>query len=122
MEISPKPVTLLTGFLGAGKTTLLNAILAYRNGTRFAVVENEIGEEGIDGELVLKAEDNIVEMNNGCLCCTLNDNLLEILTDLHKRREDWDEMIIEATGVADPAGIAQPFLKIPPVRRVILRA
>lgn len=117
MEHQAKPVTLLTGFLGSGKTTLLNAILAYKKEVKFAVLENEIGEEGIDGELVVQSDDNIVEMNNGCLCCTLNENLLDILTELHGRKDDWDEMIIEATGIADPAGIAFPFLKVPAVRR-----
>ena len=87
-----KPVTLLTGFLGAGKTTLLNEYLEYRKGVRFAIIENEIGEQGIDGELVTQTEDTFVEMNNGCICCTLNDNFNEILKDLNERREQWDEL------------------------------
>ncbi len=117
MERQAKPVTLLTGFLGSGKTTLLNEIIAFKQATRFAIVENEIGEEGVDGDLVIQSDDNIVEMNNGCLCCTLNENLLDILTEFHERDADWDEMVIEATGIADPAGIAFPFLKVPAVRR-----
>lgn len=105
-----RPVTLLTGFLGAGKTTLLNEYLAFRQHVRFAIIENEIGEESIDGELLVQTEDSFVEMNNGCICCTLNDNFLEILKGLYKRREQWYELIIEATGIADPAGVALPFL------------
>ena len=112
-----KPVTLLTGFLGAGKTTLLNEYLGYRKGVRFAIIENEIGEQGIDGELVTQTEDTFVEMNNGCICCTLNDNFNEILKDLNERREQWDELIIEATGIADPAGIALPFMADPAIAR-----
>lgn len=117
MENSAKPVTILTGFLGAGKTTLLNEIIASRKDTRFAIVENEIGEEGIDGDLVVQSDENIIEMNNGCLCCTLNESLLDILTEFHKREAEWDEMVIEATGIADPSGIAFPFLKVPAIRR-----
>ncbi|MEL7004973.1 MAG: GTP-binding protein [Bacteroidota bacterium] len=112
---TPKPVTLLTGFLGAGKTTLLNEYLTYKQGVRFAIIENEIGEQGIDGDLVMQSEDNFVEMNNGCICCTLNDNFHEILKDLNNRSEQWDELIIEATGIADPAGIALPFMTDPDV-------
>ncbi len=111
----PKPVTLLTGFLGAGKTTLLNEYLDYRKGVRFAIIENEIGEQGIDGELVMQTEDTFVEMNNGCICCTLNDNFNDILKGLNERREQWDELIIEATGIADPAGIALHFMADPAI-------
>ena len=111
----PKPVTLLTGFLGAGKTTLLNEYLAYRQDVRFAIIENEIGEQGIDGELIIQTEDTFVEMNNGCICCTLNDNFSEILKSLIERSEKWDELIIEATGIADPAGIALPFMTDPAI-------
>ncbi|UII30263.1 GTP-binding protein [Fulvivirga ulvae] len=110
-----KPVTLLTGFLGAGKTTLLNAYLTHHPDVRFAIVENEIGEEGIDGELVLQSADTLVEMNNGCICCTLNDNFYDILDDLSSRDSTWDELLIEATGIADPAGIALPFLSNPTI-------
>ena len=112
-----KPVTLLTGFLGAGKTTLLNEYLAYRKGVRFAIIENEIGEQGIDGELIMQTEDTFVEMNNGCICCTLNDNFNEILKGLNEREKQWDELIIEATGIADPAGIALPFMADPAIYR-----
>jgi len=117
MSDTLRSVTLLTGFLGSGKTTFLNACLAHRKGVRFAVLENELGEEGIDGDLLIRSEENLVELSNGCICCTLNENMLEVLTDLHERRGEWDEMLIEATGIADPAGVAAPFLKIPAVRQ-----
>ncbi|MEM6525307.1 MAG: GTP-binding protein [Bacteroidota bacterium] len=110
-----KPVTLLTGFLGAGKTTLLNEYLTYRRGVRFAIIENEIGEQSIDGELIEQTEDTFVELNNGCICCTLNHNFNEILRGLNERREQWDELITEATGVADPARIALPFMSDPTI-------
>lgn len=112
-----KEVTLLTGFLGAGKTTLLNAIIANKKDTRFAIIENEIGEESIDAGLIVKGEDDIMELNNGCLCCTLNDNLYDLLNSLWDRRGDWDHLIIEATGIADPANIAHPFLTNDNVKR-----
>lgn len=111
-----KPVTILTGFLGAGKTTYLNHIINSKLDTRFAIIENEFGEEGIDSELIFRPEDEIVELNNGCLCCTLNDNLYDILNDLFDRREEFDEIIIEATGVANPAGLAEPFLSNPLIK------
>lgn len=112
-----KEVTLLTGFLGAGKTTVLNAIIAGKKDTRFAIIENEIGEESIDAGLIMKGEDDIMELNNGCLCCTLNDNLYDLLNGLWARREEWDHLIIEATGIADPANIAHPFLTSDQVKR-----
>ncbi|NQX41079.1 GTPase, G3E family [Pedobacter steynii] len=105
-----KEVSILTGFLGSGKTTLVNAIISGRAKTRFAIIENEIGEESIDAELLIKGDDNIVELNNGCLCCTLNDNLYDILNQLWLRKSSWDQLLIEATGIADPANIARPFL------------
>ena len=111
------PVTILSGFLGAGKTTYLNHILDQNKNTRYAIIENEFGEQGIDNELVVRPDETIVELNNGCLCCTLNDNLFDILNELHERRNDFDEIIIEATGVADPTGLAQPFLVHPLIRK-----
>ena len=115
--MTQKQVTLITGFLGAGKTTLLNHIITKRKSSRFAIIENEIGEESIDAELVLRGDDDIIEFNNGCLCCSLNDNLYDVLTSLLARENEWDELLIEATGVADPANIALPFLTSPQVQR-----
>ena len=108
------PVTILTGFLGAGKTTLLNRILHERHGERVAVIENEFGEAGIDNELLLRSGDEqIVEMNNGCICCTVRGDLVRILGELHERRDArpdaFDRVIIETTGLADPAPVAQTF-------------
>lgn len=111
-----KPVTILTGFLGAGKTTYLNHMIQSSPKKRYAIIENEYGEQGIDSELIFRPEDGIVELNNGCLCCTLNDNLYDILNDLFDRRDDFDEVIIEATGVADPAGLAEPFVSHPMIK------
>lgn len=116
--MSYKPVTILTGFLGAGKTTLLNEIINNKKEIRFAIVENEIGEESIDAELIIKNKDDILEINNGCLCCTLNDNLYDIINSLWKKKAEWDEVIIEATGIADPANIAYPFLINPQIKEI----
>ncbi|MGF7079626.1 CobW family GTP-binding protein [Mucilaginibacter sp. UYCu711] len=111
-----KPVSIITGFLGAGKTTVLNQIIRERPETRYAIIENEIGQESIDAELILKNQEDIIELNDGCLCCSLSDGLFDILNALWDRKAEWDELIIEATGIADPAGIAQPFLVNPQIR------
>ncbi|MFP5413302.1 MAG: CobW family GTP-binding protein [Gammaproteobacteria bacterium] len=108
------PVTILTGFLGSGKTTLLNRILKEDHGHRIAVIENEFGEEGVDNDLLLQERDEqIVEMNNGCICCTVRGDLIRILGDLAERREAgeiaFDRVIIETTGMADPGPVAQTF-------------
>jgi G3E family GTPase len=103
------PVTVLTGFLGAGKTTLLNHILTARHGKRIAVIENEFGEVGVDQALVIGAEEEIFEMNNGCICCTVRGDLIRILGNLMKRRDRFDYILIETTGLADPAPVAQTF-------------
>jgi G3E family GTPase len=110
------PVTIITGFLGAGKTTYLNHLINSNPRTRYAIIENEFGEQGVDGELILRPDNNIVELNNGCLCCTLNNNLYNILNDLYSRKDEFDEVIIEATGVADPSGLAEPFIVHPAVK------
>jgi G3E family GTPase len=111
------PVTILTGFLGAGKTTFLNHLLKKNKDVRYAIIENEFGEQSIDGELVARPGETIIELNNGCLCCTLNDNLYDILNSLFDRRNEFDEIIIEATGVADPTGLAEPFVSHPLVKQ-----
>jgi G3E family GTPase len=108
------PVTILTGFLGAGKTTLLNRILKEEHGSRIAVIENEFGEAGVDNEILLQDDrEQIVEMNNGCICCTVRGDLVRILGDLRTKREDgalaFDRVIIETTGMADPGPVAQTF-------------
>jgi G3E family GTPase len=103
------PVTVLTGFLGAGKTTLLNHILTAQHGKRIAVIENEFGEIGVDQELVINAEEEIFEMNNGCICCTVRGDLIRILGNLMKRRDKFDYILIETTGMADPGPVAQTF-------------
>ncbi len=104
------PVTILTGFLGAGKTTLLNRILTSQHGRRIAVIENEFGEIGIDHELVINAEEEIFEMNNGCICCSVRGDLIRILGQLLKRRDKFDHILIETTGLADPGPVVQTFL------------
>ncbi|AMV27959.1 putative GTP-binding protein YjiA [Gemmata sp. SH-PL17] len=103
------PVTVLTGFLGAGKTTLLNHILTANHGKRIAVIENEFGEVGVDQELVINSEEEIFEMNNGCICCTVRGDLIRILGNLMKRRDKFDYILIETTGMADPGPVAQTF-------------
>lgn len=103
------PVTVLTGFLGAGKTTLLNKILKENHGKRIAVIENEFGEVGVDNDLVIGAEEEIFEMNNGCLCCTVRGDLIRILGQLLKRKNQFDYILIETTGMANPAPVAQTF-------------
>src|ERR1700710_299881 len=103
------PVTVLTGYLGAGKTTLLNRILSEQHGKRYAVIVNEFGEVGIDNDLIVNAEEEIFEMNNGCICCTVRGDLIRILGGLMKRKERFDGIIIETTGLANPAPVAQTF-------------
>ena len=103
------PVTVLTGFLGAGKTTLLNRILSENHGKRIAVIENEFGEVGVDHQLVIGAEEEIFETSNGCICCTVRGDLIRVLGQLLKRRERFDYILIETTGMADPGPVAQTF-------------
>ncbi len=103
------PVTVLTGFLGSGKTTLLNRILSENHGKRIAVIENEFGEIGIDQALVINADEEVFEMNNGCICCTVRGDLIRILGNLMKRRDKFDHILVETTGMADPGPVAQTF-------------
>ncbi len=108
-QIDPTPVTVLTGYLGAGKTTLLNRILTEPHGKKFAVIVNEFGEVGIDNDLIVDADEEVFEMNNGCICCTVRGDLIRIIEGLMRRRDRFDGILIETTGLADPAPVAQTF-------------
>jgi G3E family GTPase len=103
------PVTVLTGYLGAGKTTLLNRVLSEDHGRKFAVIVNEFGEIGIDNDLVVGADEEVFEMNNGCICCTVRGDLIRIIEGLLKRKGKFDAILVETTGLADPAPVAQTF-------------
>ncbi len=103
------PVTVLTGYLGAGKTTLLNRILSENHGRKYAVIVNEFGEIGIDNDLIVDADEEVFEMNNGCICCTVRGGLIGIIEGLMKRKDAFDAIVIETTGLADPAPVAQTF-------------
>jgi G3E family GTPase len=107
--MSQVPVTVLTGFLGAGKTTLLNRILTEQHGTKYAVIVNEFGEIGIDNDLVVDTDEEVFEMNNGCICCTVRGDLIRILSGLMKRKDKFDAILVETTGLADPSPVVQTF-------------
>ncbi|MCI4679313.1 GTP-binding protein [Rhodoblastus acidophilus] len=109
MSVEKIPVTVLTGYLGAGKTTLLNRILTEDHGKKFAVIVNEFGEIGIDNELVVDADEEVFEMNNGCICCTVRGDLIRIIEGLMRRKGKFDAILVETTGLADPAPVAQTF-------------
>ncbi|ESQ81108.1 GTP-binding protein [Asticcacaulis sp. YBE204] len=107
--VAKTPVTVLTGYLGAGKTTLLNRILSENHGQKYAVIVNEFGEIGIDNDLIVGADEEVFEMNNGCVCCTVRGDLIRILSGLMKRKGRFDAIIVETTGLADPGPVAQTF-------------
>ena len=107
--VTKTPVTVLTGYLGAGKTTLLNRILTESHGKRYAVIVNEFGEIGIDNDLIVGTDEEVFEMNNGCVCCTVRGDLIRVLSGLMKRKGGFDGIIVETTGLADPAPVAQTF-------------
>jgi G3E family GTPase len=107
--MSQTPVTVLTGYLGAGKTTLLNRILSEDHGRRYAVIVNEFGEIGIDNDLIVGSDEEVFEMNNGCVCCTVRGDLIRVVSGLMKRKGGFDAIVVETTGLADPAPVAQTF-------------
>jgi G3E family GTPase len=113
------PVTLLTGYLGAGKTTLLNRILTENHGKKYAVIVNEFGEEGIDNDLVIGADEEVFEMNNGCICCTVRGDLIRIISGLMERAEGFDGIIVETTGLADPGPVIQTFFVDDDLRELV---
>ncbi len=110
------PVTVLTGYLGSGKTTLLNRILTEDHGRRYAVIVNEFGEIGIDNDLIVESDEEIYEMNNGCVCCTVRGDLVRVVEGLTKRRGRFDAIVVETTGLADPVPVAQTFFMDDDVR------
>lgn len=118
MDIEPTkiPVTVLTGYLGAGKTTLLNRILSEDHGKKYAVIVNEFGEIGIDNDLIVESDEEIYEMNNGCVCCTVRGDLIRVVQGLMRRKGRFDAIIVETTGLADPAPVAQTFFMDEDVR------
>ena len=104
------PVTIITGFLGSGKTTLLNHILTNQQGLKTAVLVNEFGEIGIDNELIVSTDENMVELSNGCICCTINNDLVDAVYKVLEREEKLDYLVVETTGLADPLPVAMTFL------------
>ncbi len=110
------PVTVLTGYLGAGKTTLLNRILSENHGKKYAVIVNEFGEIGIDNDLIVESDEEVFEMNNGCVCCTVRGDLIRVVEGLMKRPGGFDGILVETTGLADPAPVAQTFFMDDDVR------
>ena len=120
-ESNMVPVTILTGFLGSGKTTLLNRILKEDHGHRIAVIENEFGEVGVDNEIIETGDEQIVEMNNGCICCTVRSDLIGAISKIMQREQKVDHIVIETTGLADPAPVIQSFFLDDQIKRVAKR-
>ncbi|EJN04659.1 GTP-binding protein [Phyllobacterium sp. YR531] len=116
-KVTQIPVTVLTGYLGAGKTTLLNRILSENHGKRYAVIVNEFGEIGIDNDLIVESDEEIYEMNNGCICCTVRGDLIRVVEGLMRRPGRFDAIIVETTGLADPVPVAQTFFMDDDVRK-----
>jgi G3E family GTPase len=104
------PVTIITGFLGSGKTTLLNHILTNQQGLKTAVLVNEFGEIGIDNELIISTDEDMVELSNGCICCTINNDMVEAVYKILERQDEIDYLVVETTGLADPLPVALTFL------------
>ncbi|MBO0903456.1 CobW family GTP-binding protein [Jiella sonneratiae] len=115
-QAAPIPVTVLTGYLGSGKTTLLNRILSEDHGRRYAVIVNEFGEIGIDNDLIVESDEEIYEMNNGCVCCTVRGDLVRVVEGLTRRKGRFDAIVVETTGLADPVPVAQTFFMDEDVR------
>ena len=115
--VEQTPVTVLTGYLGAGKTTLLNRILSEQHGKKYAVIVNEFGEVGIDNDLIVDADEEVFEMNNGCICCTVRGDLIRIIEGLMRRKDRFDAILVETTGLADPAPVVQTFFVDDDVRQ-----
>jgi G3E family GTPase len=112
-----KKVFILTGFLGAGKTSFLNYLMRNRKNKRYAVIENEVGQIGIDADLLLKEQSELISINEGCICCSMSNGLYDALSVLFDKREEYDEIFIECTGIADPAAVAEPFLSQPEISK-----
>ncbi|MDY8108343.1 GTP-binding protein [Fulvimarina sp. 2208YS6-2-32] len=115
-KTAPIPVTVLTGYLGSGKTTLLNRILSEDHGRKYAVIVNEFGEIGIDNDLIVESDEEIYEMNNGCVCCTVRGDLVRVVEGLMRRKGRFDAILVETTGLADPVPVAQTFFMDEDVR------
>ena len=113
MQNKPIPVTIITGFLGSGKTTLLNNLIKKYKEKKFAIIENEIGEIGIDGGLIVGAEENIFELSNGCICCSINNDFHQTINQLFEGGYNFNHLLIETTGIADPDPIIQAFISSP---------